>query len=406
MIAEVIDATKERELSSETYTKAILNILEDFSEEKSRLEQTQRAMLNIVEDSSAEKRSLEGTQRAVTNILDDFTTEKARLEETQRAILNIMEDSSAEKRNLEGAQRAVTNILDDFTGEKARLEETQKAALNILDDFTGEKARLEGAQRAMLNLLEDFDWERVKTEAARSELQLSNAQLRAEMEERKKVEDQVKRSLSEKEALLKEIHHRVKNNLQIIQSMLNLQLPQIKDERAIALFKESQNRVYSMALIHEKLYQSESLAKIDFHEYIKSLTSYLFLSYGATGRAIRSKILVKDISLDVDTTIPCALIINELVSNSLKHAFPISRRSDEAGEIRIGLGRQNDNSFLLTVSDNGVGLPADFEVQNSSSLGLKLVGALARQLDGSIHINRGGGTEFTISFAAKNERGA
>lgn len=330
-------------ISNEDYTKSMLNILEDFSEEKARLEKTQRAVLNIIEDSSTEKMSLEGTQSAVINILEDFTTEKG---------------------------------------------------------------RLEGTQSAMLNLLEDFDRERVKTEAARIELQQSNVQLRDEMEERNKAEEQVRKSLQEKEVLLKEIHHRVKNNLQIIQSMLNLQLPQIKDEKAITLFKESQNRVYSMALIHEKLYQSESLSKIDFREYIKSLTAYLFTSYGATGMAIHPRILMEEIYLDVDTTIPCALIINELVSNALKHAFPASGRSGEPGEISIDLRHTPGDGFLLTVSDTGVGLPEGFEIERADSLGLKLVSVLVKQLAGAIRIGTGGGTEFSISFAAKDEKGA
>jgi two-component sensor histidine kinase len=308
--------------------------------------------------------------------------------------------------SIDDYSRAILNILEDSSDEKVQLEKTQRAVLNILDDFSEEKARLEGTQSAMLNLLEDFDQERVKTEAARLELQQANAQLWDEMEERGKAEEQVKRSLKEKEVLLKEIHHRVKNNLQIIQSMLNLQLPQIKDEKAIALFKESQNRVYSMALIHEKLYQSESLAKIDFHEYIRSLAIYLFVSYGATARAIRSRILMDDISLDVDTTIPCALIINELVSNSLKHAFPASRHAEGTGEISISLRRDTGNRFLLTVSDNGVGLPDGIEIENSDSLGLKLVNVLVKQLAGTILIGAGGGAEFTISFAARNEKGA
>lgn len=355
--------------------------------------------------------STEEYTRAIFNILEDFSEEKAGLEKTQRAVLNIIDDSSVEKMNLEGTQSAIINILEDFTDEKGRLEATERAVLNILEDFAGEKARLEGTQSAMLNLLEDFDRERVKTESARLELQQTNAQLRDEMEERNKAEDQVKGSLREKEALLKEIHHRVKNNLQIIQSMLNLQLPQIRDEKAIALFKESQNRVYSMALIHEKLYQSESLSKIDFPEYIRSLTTHLFTSYGATARAIRPRILVKDISLDVDTTIPCALIINELVSNSLKHAFPASRLAEETGEISISLSRDTGNRFLLTVSDNGVGLPGGFEIENRDSLGLKLVSVLVRQLGGTISIGRiglsgtGGGAKFIISFAARDGKG-
>lgn len=131
-------------------------------------------------------------------------------------------------------------------------------------------------------------------------------------------------ALNEKETLLKEIHHRVKNNLQIIYSMLNLQLPYIKDEQAIELFKESQNRVYSMALIHEKLYQSQSLAKIVLAEYIENLIANLFHSYGVSERSIRPRVEVENLTLNIDTVIPCALIINELVSNSLKPGFDSS----------------------------------------------------------------------------------
>ena len=164
-------------------------------------------------------------------------------------------------------------------------------------------------------------------------ISLENARL---VDGMKKVEDQVKRSLREKEVLLKEIHHRVKNNLQIIQSVLSLQLPFIKDEQAVELFQESQNRIHSMALIHEKLYQSESLARIDMAEYIKSITANLLLSYGASERAVRPRIQVEDVDLEIDTVIPCALMINELVSNSLKHAFPDWwRRDSRMGEILI-----------------------------------------------------------------------
>ncbi len=230
-------------------------------------------------------------------------------------------------------------------------------------------------------------------------ISLENSRLVQEM---KKADDQVKRSLREKEALLKEIHHRVKNNLQIIHSMLNLQLPFIKDDQAAELFKESQNRVHSMALIHEKLYQSESLAKVDLAEYVQSLTANLFLSYGVTERAVRPEIFVENLIFDIDTVIPCGLIINELVSNSLKHAFPEAwrRASGGAGEIRIALRHDTGNKFILTVSDNGVGLPEGFEIQNCESLGLKLVSVLVKQLKGTIHIGKGPGTEFTIEFEA------
>jgi two-component sensor histidine kinase len=158
-----------------------------------------------------------------------------------------------------------------------------------------------------------------------------------------------------------------------------------------------------MALIHEKLYRSESLARIDLFEYIRSLTANLFPSYGVSERIIRPLISIEDIELDIDTVIPCALIINELVSNSLKHAFPdYSSRLPESGEIRIELRREARSplSLLLTGSDNGVGLPEDFEIENCQSLGLKLVSVLARQVKGTIELNRSGQTEFCIRFEA------
>lgn len=156
-----------------------------------------------------------------------------------------------------------------------------------------------------------------------------------------------------------------------------------------------------MALIHEKLYQSESLAKIDLHEYIQSLTNNLFISYGVSETVIKPKIRVDNITLNVDTVIPCALIINELVSNSLKHAFPdSSARKNEQGEIYVDLRHGQNNKLILTVGDNGIGMPAGFDIQKSETLGLRLVSVLAGQLKGSIQINNHRGTEFVITFEA------
>jgi two-component sensor histidine kinase len=330
--------------------------------------------------------------RAMLNILEDFSGEKGRLEETQRAVFNILEDSSGEKDRLEESQRAVFNILEDFSGEKGQLEDSQRAVLNILEDFSGEKARLEGTQKAMLNLLDDFDVERAKTEAINKELSAN--------------EERLRQTLNEKENLLKEIHHRVKNNLQIIHSMLNLQMSYVRDEAASELFKESRDRVYSIALIHEKLYQSESLATIDLPEYIRSLTSNLFLSYGVSERVIIPKIAVESVALDIDTLIPCALIVTELISNSLKHAFPgLSRHGEAKGEIHLELRRDSGDKLLLTVGDNGAGMPHGVDTGTSKSLGLKLVNVLVKQLRGTIQPFRGGpGTEFTIVFKAARNR--
>jgi len=276
-------------------------------------------------------------------------------------------------------------LLPDLS-RRVNIEEYTTAMLNILEDFSEEKARLEDSQSAMLNLLEDFDMEREKAEAINLEL--------------RKAEEEIKKSLLEKEALLKEIHHRVKNNLQVICSMLNLQLPYIKDEKAIEIFKESQNRIYSMALIHEKLYLSESLAKIDLSEYIRTLVNNLFLSYGITERLVRSYINIDNVQLGIDKVIPCALIINELVSNSLTHAFPGSKRMEGNGELHIEIRSGTSGELTVKVKDNGVGVPEGFEIQRCESLGLKLVSVLVKQLKGDIQFISGKGIEFTIKFKA------
>lgn len=227
-------------------------------------------------------------------------------------------------------------------------------------------------------------------------ISLDNARL---VEGMKQVEEALRRSKEELEVLLKEIHHRVKNNLQIIRSMLNLQSLYTEDEQVIELFKESKNRIYSMALIHEQLYQSESLARINLSEYIQNLAANLFLSYGVSERVISPRIFVEDVSLNIDTIIPCALIINELVSNALKHAFRDTVRHVEGDkEIIIRLHHDTDSRYVLAVSDNGVGLPKGFKIENCTSLGLRIVGVLVKQLKGSIYLGTSGRTEFIIKF--------
>jgi PAS domain S-box-containing protein len=210
-----------------------------------------------------------------------------------------------------------------------------------------------------------------------------------------KAEQLIKTSLKEKEVLLREIHHRVKNNLQVISSLLNLQAQYLKNKQDLAMFNESKDRVRSMALIHEKLYQSQNLARIDFAGYIRDLIYRLFRSYEADSGKIDLKMDVKDVSLGVDIAVPCGLIVNELISNCLKHAFPDGKK----GEIRVGLQSINMNEVELKVSDNGVGLPDDFDFRESKSLGMQLVNILAEdQLGGMIELNRTEGTEFKIKF--------
>jgi two-component system response regulator len=212
--------------------------------------------------------------------------------------------------------------------------------------------------------------------------------------QRKLAEERLRASLTEKEVLLREIHHRVKNNLQVVSSLLRLQSRHVKDEQARAMLKESQNRVRSMALIHEKLYRSEDLARVDMAEYLHSLTPHLVHSAAVHADDINLKVTVANVFLGIDTAIPCGLIINELVSNSLKHAFP----PGQGGDIWIDLQPASANKYALTVADNGVGFPGPTDFQNAPSLGLQLVSALADQLGATVEHRNGAGTSFRITF--------
>ncbi len=213
--------------------------------------------------------------------------------------------------------------------------------------------------------------------------------------ERKRAEEQIRISLEEKEVLLREIYHRVKNNMQIISSLLKLQSGYVKEEKYREMFKESQDRIMSMSLVHEKLYRSKDLARIDFKNYIMDLTRGLLQSYGDSAGSIKLNINVENILLGIDSAIPCGLIINELVTNSLKHAFPQGRK----GEIKISLISTGENMIELTVSDNGVGFPKDLDFRRVNTLGLHLVTILAEnQLHGEIILDQSSGTEFRLNL--------
>ncbi|TRZ90889.1 MAG: GAF domain-containing protein [Methanosarcinales archaeon] len=235
-------------------------------------------------------------------------------------------------------------------------------------------------------------------------ISLENARL---VDEMKKAREQIKASLEEKEVLLKEIHHRVKNNLQVISSLLRLESMHIKDRQELDILKESQNRVRSMALIHEKLYQSKDFTRIDFAEYTRNLTTYLFRSYAIYPQTITSEINVDDVSLGIDMAIPCGLIINELVSNCLQHGFPRGGKGKIHVELRLDKDlpvrdTETGERFTLIVSDNGVGFPKDLDFRNTETLGLQLVITLVKQLKGTIELDSPpgrSGTEFKITFA-------
>jgi len=199
------------------------------------------------------------------------------------------------------------------------------------------------------------------------------------------------------------VHHRVKNNLQIVSSLLNLQAHGIQDPATLSMFQESQNRIRSMALIHEKLYRSEDFARIDFANYIQDLALQLFRSFGIFSGSVQLKVDIQDIYLDINSAIPSGLIVNELVSNALKHAFPEIRKNpyavpDKKGLIRISMTEEDDRFLVLRIQDNGIGFPDNVDYRDTTSLGLKVVLALVEQLEGDIELERKNGTSFIIRF--------
>jgi PAS domain S-box-containing protein len=212
--------------------------------------------------------------------------------------------------------------------------------------------------------------------------------------ERKRAEEQIMSALREKDILLKEIHHRVKNNLQVVASLLDLQSRSIEDRQARMLFGESQKRIETMTLIHEKLYQSKDLARIDFTEYVDDLTAQIFALHEGRSDLIDLKADVRNVILDVNKAIPCGLIINELVSNALKHAFT----GGERGTVSIRMHAHNEGGVTLSVSDDGKGFPEGVDYLNTKSLGMQLIISLVDQLGGIIKLEGGKGTTFVITF--------
>ena len=216
--------------------------------------------------------------------------------------------------------------------------------------------------------------------------------------ESKHAEEQMQRSLIEKEVMLKEIHHRVKNNMQVISSLLSLQAKGVADSTVKAMLEESRNRVSSMSLVHEKLYQSKDLAYIDFKDYLQSLVAGIANTYKRHDVVI--SVDMETVGIDVNVGIPCGLIVNELVSNSLKHAFPDGRK----GTISLGINKNSEGNYVLFVADNGIGLPGEEDLRNTSTLGLQLVKVLTGQIHGTIEISREEGTRFSITFPGTSKK--
>ena len=215
--------------------------------------------------------------------------------------------------------------------------------------------------------------------------------------DRKQMELQLEQSLKEKEVLLKEIHHRVKNNMQVISSLLSMQSRLVTDESSKQFFLESQNRVKSLALVHEHLYRSQSLSEINYADYLKKIVPHLFESYNTDPRRISIVTEAKDIMISIDQAVPCSLMVNELITNSLKYAFP----GDRKGEIRLVFTTDTTTgNYVLDYRDNGVGIPPGLDLQKTKSLGMQLIYGLTKQLSGTVMLEPDEGVHFIIAFPA------
>jgi PAS domain S-box-containing protein len=312
--------------------------------------------------------------------------EKERPEETRQRITRIREVGfdrfETRHRCKDGRIVDVEVSVNYLGGDEGRL-------FVFLRDITERKR----AETALLRFNEELE-KGIRERTA--SLHRTSEQLKDEILQHEFAEKRLQESVDEKIVLLREIHHRVKNNLQIIGSLLNLQSRYIREEGTLRAIRESQTRVKAMALVHEKLYQSKDISKIDLGNYINSVGRSMFDFYDTRGKGISFRTDIQDIFVSINSAIPIGLIINELVSNSLKHAFPEGRR----GEIAISIRKEN-NTLSIVYRDNGVGLPVDLDWRNTDSLGLKLVISLVEQMSGSIELDRTAGTTFTIILQEK-----
>ncbi|WP_406670647.1 PAS domain S-box protein [Methanolobus sp. ZRKC4] len=361
------------------------------------------AVITIARDISKRKQ----TERA----LKDYAEELKRSNELKEEMENIINHSPVivfkwrSKRNwpVEFVSSNVEQIgytVEDFTSNRINYadiihpDDSERTHLHISNYYMKKDAELNYEYR-IITKSGDIRWVDERTFSRRDHSGRITLQgIILDITERKMAEEAL---LQNEKIRKKEIHHRVKNNLQVISSLLYLASDNFKDKDVIEAFLDSRNRVRSMALIHEELYQSKDMSNIDFSDYTEKLMDYLSKSYGTGNKNIKLSSNIENVYLNVDTAVPLGMIINELVSNSLKHAF----LNGEQGTINVGL-RVRDDRFVLKIKDNGIGFPSDMDFRNTESLGLQLVITLVDQIDGTIKLNTEKGTEFTIDFKEVN----
>lgn len=349
-----------------------------------------------------------GTERSVVCVIDitEFKRTESALMESEERYRTAIESSNDGVTIVQGDIRVYANrqFLEMFGYD--RLDEVvgQPIYPVIHPDERDRVTEIERRRQSGEPAQSRFEFKGVKKDGTLIYLEVSVARITyrgepatlnylRDVTERREAEEQIKTSLREKEVLLKEVHHRVKNNLQVVSSLLFLQSQTVKDEETRRILEESRNRVKSMAFIHKQLYQSTNVAQIDFSPYVRNLARNLLDSYRTNGDGVALDVHVEDVFLSLDIAIPCGLIINELVSNALKHAF----LNGSEGQISVDLHRVGEKNVLI-VSDNGVGLPGEIDVLNTETLGLQLVSALVMQIEGRLELTRDKGTVFKISF--------
>jgi PAS domain S-box-containing protein len=353
----------------------------------------------------------EGT--LVTSIIRDVTTQRA-AEERFRALLElapdgiIVVDSSGTIVIVNSqTERLFGYARQELIGQPIEMlvpRRYRQAHVGDRDAYVSDpKLRPMGAGRALTGLTKaglEFPVEISLSPLVTDQGRMVMSIVR-DITERRRAEEIIQASLREKEALLKEIHHRVKNNLQVTSSLLRLQAAAIGDDRARAMFEETENRIRSMALVHEKLYQSTNLSRIDFGDYIRTLGELLFRSSAINPDNVTLEVGGAVVFLSIEIAVPCGLIVNELLSNALKHAFP----DDRPGVIRVHLRVEDDGTIGVSVRDDGVGLPAALDVERTETLGLRLVAGLVQQIEGRMTIERGAaGAGFNVVFPAERAR--